>query len=72
MSKPRLPVDFGNRDADGAVRLTTRGVERYLAANEIALREGLEIDMTDDELVAEGRVSMRDGMWVAVVDRWIE
>jgi hypothetical protein len=72
VSKPRLPVDFGNRDPDGAVRLTTRGTEAYLAENAVSLHEGLEIDMTDDELLAEGHVTMRDGMWVAVLDRWIE
>jgi hypothetical protein len=72
MGKPRLPVDFGNRDPDGAVRLTTHGVDQYLAEHALSLCEGLEVEMTDDELLAEGHVTMRDGMWIAVLERWIE
>lgn len=68
---PEIPVDFNNCDADGAVRLVTRGTVDYLRSNSIALWEGLPIRMTDGELTAEGVCTERNGMWVAVVRRWI-
>lgn len=67
-----VPVDFGNRDTDGAVRLNTRGTVEHLQQKGIELTEGLGIKMTDDELVAEGTCTLRDGMWVATIDRWVD
>jgi hypothetical protein len=72
MNSLPVPVDFGNRDDDGAVRLNTRGTVEHLQRNGIKLVEGLGIRMTDDELVAEGTCTLRDGIWVASIDRWIE
>lgn len=57
---PHIPVDFGNCDADGAVRLVTR------------VKEGLAVLLTDGELNATARVTMRDGMWVAVIVAWLD
>lgn len=65
-----VPVDFGNRDEDGAVRLVTRGTLEHLERHGIVLEEGLRITMTDDELFAEGRCTFRDGVWVATVEKW--
>jgi hypothetical protein len=71
MSQVPVTVDFGNRDQDGAVRLITRGTIDYLQAQGIALSEGMPILMSDGELTAEGTCTQREGMWVAVVKRWI-
>lgn len=65
-----VPVDFGNRDEDGAVRLATRGTVEYLESQGIALSEGSPIMMSDGELTAEGTCTQRKGMWVAIVSRW--
>ena len=65
-----IPVDFGNRDEDGAVRLVTHGTVEHLKARGIELSAGLRITMTDGEITAEGTCAERQGMWVAVVDRW--
>ena len=67
-----VPVDFGNRDDDGAVRLNTRGTVEHLQRSGTKLADGLSITMTDDELVAEGTCTLRDGVWVARFDKWIE
>lgn len=67
-----VPVDFGNRDDDGAVRLNTRGTVEYLQRSGVELADGLSITMTDDELIAEGTCTLRDGIWVASIDKWIE
>ena len=67
----RIPVDFGNCGADGAVRLVTRGATEAIEAAQIRLQEGLEVLLTDDELNATARVTMRDGMWVAVIANWL-
>ena len=65
-----VPVDFGNRDEDGAVRLVTRGTVEHLKSHGIALSEGLQIVMSDGELTAEGTCTQRQGTWVAIVSRW--
>lgn len=68
----RLPVDFGNCDSDGAVRLATQGAVAALASEDIQLREGLEVLLTDGEINAIGKVTIRTGMWVAVITEWLE
>jgi len=37
----------------------------------LQLRDGLKIGMTDGEFTAIGEVSMRDGMWIAVIFEWL-
>jgi hypothetical protein len=49
-----VPVDFGNRDEDGAIRLVAHGTIEYLQSHGIELSEGLRILMSDGELAAEG------------------
>jgi hypothetical protein len=66
-----VPVDFGNRDVDGAVRLITQGTLRHLESHGITLSEGMPIVMSDGELTAEGTCTQREGMWIAVIDRWV-
>ncbi len=46
-------ADFNNRDADGFIRLNTVGTIESLAANGIALREGLRLIVADGDLEAE-------------------
>ena len=67
-----IPVDFANCDEDGAIRLVTQGTVDYLRSNKVDLAEGLDILMSDGEIFADGSCTMRDGIWVAVVARWIE
>ena len=69
MNPDVIPVDFNNCDEDGAVRLDTRGTLEHLASHRITLSEGLPITVTDSELIASGRVTFREGMWVAVIER---
>jgi hypothetical protein len=71
MNHTPVPVDFGNRDPDGAVRLVTHGTTEYLESHGIVLSEGMPISMSDGELTAEGTCTQREGMWVAVVTRWL-
>ena len=66
-----IPVDFGNRDQDGAVRLITQGTVDYLNSHGIKLSERMTITISDGELTAEGTCTHRDGIWVALVDRWV-
>jgi hypothetical protein len=65
-------VDFGNCDADGAVRLVTRGTLEALVKASLELSDGMEIVLSDGELSALGTVSMRDGMWSAIVTQWFD
>ena len=71
MSGALIPVDFNNADEDYAVRLITRGTLDFLRTNSIELSEGMEVTITGDELLARAVVTMRHGMWVAVIDRWL-
>jgi hypothetical protein len=66
-----VPVDSGNRDVDGAVRLITRGTSEYLKSHGITLVEGLPIVMSDGEVTAAGVCTLREGIWVAIVNRWM-
>lgn len=70
-ASPVVPVDFGNCDEDGAVRLVTRGTSDYLQSHGIVLAQGLSIVMSDGELTAEGICVRRQEMWVALVNRWL-
>jgi len=67
-----LPVDFGNADEDGAVRVMTRGTLDYCKAHGIVFSEGMKIRMSDGEITAEGVVSQREGFGVAIVQKWLE
>jgi len=67
-----VPVDFGNRDEDGAVRLVSRGTTEHLRTHGVELVEGLRITMSDGELTAEGLCSRRQGMSIAVIERWVK
>jgi hypothetical protein len=67
-----IPVDFGNADEDGAVRLVTRGTLEYCADHNIVLSEGMKITMSDGEITAEGVVSRRGGFWVATVEKQVK
>lgn len=65
-----VPVDFNSSDEDGAVRLGTRGTVEHLRSRHIDLAEGMPIIVSDGEIVAEGTCTFREGMWVALIDRW--
>lgn len=72
MTVPRLSVDFNSADDERTVRLNTRGTLDALRAQGLALQEGMEILVTDDEMFARARVDKRDGVWVAVIIAWVE
>lgn len=67
----QIPVDFGNCDPGGAVRLVTQGAIEALEAKKIQLVEGLDVILTDGELTATGTVTLRMGIWVAVISKWL-
>jgi hypothetical protein len=66
-----IPVDFGNADEDGAVRLCTRGTLEYCKDRDIIFSDGMKIVMSDGELTAEGVVFQRGGLWVARIQKWM-
>jgi hypothetical protein len=35
------------------------------------MTEGLQAYITDDEVAAIGRIMLRDGVWVVVVNQWL-
>jgi hypothetical protein len=63
----QIPVDFGNSDEDGAVRL---GPTEYLKQKNMTFFEGQRVVMSDGEEVAEGLVTLRDGWWVVRIQKW--
>jgi hypothetical protein len=65
-------VDFGNCDEDGAVRLSARGTIKHLRVHGIQLAEGEVVRVSDGELLAEGRCTLRRGMWVVENCAWIQ
>lgn len=67
-----IPVDFNNADADGAVRLETKGTLDFLRSRSIELAEGMTVIIADDELIARALVTMRDGIWVARIEGWLD
>ena len=68
---PSIPVDFNNRDEDGAVRLTTRGTLRWLEECSLPLTGGQSVCITDDELTVDAVVEVRSGYWVAMIVRYL-
>ncbi|MGO4702659.1 DUF7336 domain-containing protein [Dyella sp. 2RAB6] len=67
-----LPVNFNNADADGVVRLNTRGVLKALGELSWALTEGAEVFITDGEIHASAVVQLSDGIWIARVTQWLD
>lgn len=67
---PVIPIDFNTADEDGAYRLHLPVVTEFLQANGLEFHEGMEVEITDGELLARARVTYREGIWVAVVLEW--
>jgi len=70
MTRPSIFADFQNADPRGRLRLNCAGTINDLAAHGIELREGLPLELYDDELAANGIVeySEEEGVWVATID----
>ena len=70
MSHPLVSVDLQNADAQGRLRLNCIGTIRDLSRQNLALREGLELTLYDEDLEVEGKVlfSQEERLWVAVID----
>jgi hypothetical protein len=60
-----LPVDFNATYADNSVPLNRRGTVDALANYGIALREGMDVVITDTELWVRATVCHRFGVWCA-------
>jgi len=66
---PRIWGDFNNADRHGRVRLNTVGALRDIAAQQLALYDGMRVVLSDSELVADGTIRFsHDEGWVAEVD----
>jgi hypothetical protein len=70
MTKPTVFADFQNADRRGRLRLNCDGTINDLATHGIVLREGLTLELYDDELATDGVVtySEEEGVWVATID----
>jgi hypothetical protein len=68
--KPVILADFQNADSIGRLRLNCAGTIQDLGAQGITLREGLQVELYDEELAADGVVSysQEERIWVAAVD----
>lgn len=69
-SSQTIFADFHNSDTHGRVRLNTTGTIADLSRLGILLKEGISIQLSDDELSVEGRVtySTDEKLWVAEID----
>ncbi len=68
---PSIDVDFNNCDQEGRVRLNTIGATRSLNESEVALRNGLEVELTaGDFFPVKGIIEYSDSehTWVARFD----
>jgi hypothetical protein len=70
MSHPSVYADLQNADTQGRLRLNCIGTIRDLARQNLALREGLELTLYDEDLEVDGEVvfSRDEHLWVAVID----
>lgn len=68
---PSVQVDFNAADSERVIRLLPM-TKSELEAQNVELEEGLEVIITDDELWARAKIAFHDGMWVAVVEEWLE
>jgi hypothetical protein len=67
---PSIFADFQNADPRGRLRLNCDGTAGDLATKGVVLREGLTLELYDDELAADGvaTYSEEEGVWVAIID----
>jgi hypothetical protein len=70
MTKPLIYADFNNADSGGRLRLNCVGTIHDLARQGLALREGLEVILHDEDVETEGEVHYSDEerIWVARID----
>ncbi len=70
MSRQTVYADFHDADSRGRVRLNCIGTIRDLAEKGITLREGLNLNLSDDETEVVGEVHFAEDerLWVAVVN----
>ena len=66
INKEPLYADFNNITEDGAVRLNTRGTATDLEKFGIKLSEEQVIWITDGDVEMTGKVTFRNGIWVAI------
>ena len=65
MENVTIFADFNNRDRDGCIRLNTVGTVADLARFSIQLKDGLQLSVSDGDLIA--RIAVRapghEGVW---------
>lgn len=71
--KVRIYGDFNNADEFGRIRLSTTGSQEDIARLGCKLKEGMFIEVYDDDLSADGvaRFSESEKIWVVEVN-WNE
>lgn len=70
MNKIRVYINFQNADTQGRLRLNTVGTIEDLSHHGIVLKEGVELELYEDELEVQGTVQFSDDekIWVAKID----
>lgn len=70
MTTPRVYADFHNADAQGRLRLNTRGTLDDLNRQQISLIDGLRLIVYSEDVETEGEVqfSADEQVWTAVID----
>jgi hypothetical protein len=65
MDNVTIFADFNNRDKDGCLRLNTVGTVADLARFSILLKDGLQLSVSDGDLVAQiaVRAPGDEGVW---------
>jgi len=65
MKQTTIFADFNNRDVDGCLRLNTVGSMADLATCSIRLEEGMELSVSDGDLIAKivVRAPGLEGVW---------
>jgi hypothetical protein len=70
MLNPSVYADLQNADTKGRLRLNCVGTIQDLAKHGISLRNGLKLELYDEDHKVEGEVLFSDEehLWVAVID----
>jgi len=63
-------ADFNNVDEEGCIRLNSTKTLEDIESQNIKLKSGLKVKLTDGELEVEGRLqySKAEGIWTALIN----
>ncbi|MDF3981074.1 hypothetical protein P3W23_03535 [Luteibacter sp. PPL554] len=68
---PQLPVGFNSADNAHTIGLNERGTLDALRQQGLVHKEGKDILLTGDELLAWAKVARRHVIWMAVIETWL-